>query len=245
MTRATPSLRLTASRPEIHRRAASLFFSASFLLVALQVFVVLVARLLAVAVVGFVVEDEDVLQAHQVGHHPLEHLAFGFERVQRLAATLEQRAAALGELDPLAQLEGVVVGDDDLGAVDVVQHVARDELAALVVAVGIVGLQHAQAVLDRQAWGDDQKAAGEALALRVAHGVDRLPGDQHGHDRGLAGAGRELERQPHQFRVGVVVGVGEVLRESPRRSCRSAGRPRSARWRSRPPRSGRRTAECC
>ena len=36
-----------------------------------------------------VVEDEDVLHAHQVGHHALEHLAFGFQRVQFLACALE------------------------------------------------------------------------------------------------------------------------------------------------------------
>ena len=43
---------------------------------------------------------------------------------------LKQRAAALGELDPLAQLEGVVVGDDDLGPVQIVEHVARHQFAA-------------------------------------------------------------------------------------------------------------------
>ena len=52
------------------------------LLVAFQVLVVCVFRLLAVAVVRLVVEDEDVLHAHQVGHHALEHLAFGFQRVR-------------------------------------------------------------------------------------------------------------------------------------------------------------------
>ena len=36
MTRVMPSLRLTASRPEIQRRAASLFFSASLLVVAFR-----------------------------------------------------------------------------------------------------------------------------------------------------------------------------------------------------------------
>jgi hypothetical protein len=36
-------------------------------------------------VVRLVVDDEDVLHAHQVGHHPLQHLAFGFERVEFLA----------------------------------------------------------------------------------------------------------------------------------------------------------------
>jgi hypothetical protein len=39
-------------------------------------------------VVGLVVEHEDVLHAHQVGHDPLEHLAFGLERLQLLAAAL-------------------------------------------------------------------------------------------------------------------------------------------------------------
>ena len=132
------------------------------LLVALQVLVVRVVRLLAVAVMRLVVEDEDVLHAHQVGHDALEHLAFGFQRVQLLAAApLKQLAPAFGQLDALAQLEGVVVGDDDLGAVDVVEHVAGNEFAAGVVAVGIVRLQHAQPVLDREAGRADQKAARE------------------------------------------------------------------------------------
>ena len=69
-----------------------------------------------------------------------------------------------GEFDAFAQLEGVVVGDDDLGPVHVVEHVARNELAVVVVAVGVVGLEDAQAVLDREARRDDQEAAGEVLA---------------------------------------------------------------------------------
>ena len=81
-----------------------------------------------------------------------------------VAAALEQRAAALRELDPLAQLEGVVVGDDDLGAVEVVEHVARDQLAAGVVAVRVVRLEDAQAVLDGQPGRDDQEATRELLA---------------------------------------------------------------------------------
>ena len=38
---------------------------------------------------GFVVDGQDVLHAHQVGHHPLQHLAFGFERIEFLATTLQ------------------------------------------------------------------------------------------------------------------------------------------------------------
>ena len=63
-----------------------------------------------------VVEDEDVLHAHQIGHDALQHLPFGFERVQFVAATLKQATAALRKLDALAKLEGVIVRDDDLGA---------------------------------------------------------------------------------------------------------------------------------
>ncbi len=183
-------------------------------LVALQVLVVGVFRLLPIAVVRLVVDDEDVLHAHQVGHHALDHLAFGFQRVQFLAgAALQELAAALGQFDALAQLEGVVVGDDDLGPVHVVEHVARDELAAGVVAVGVVRLEDAQPVLDRQAGCADEKAAREMLARRTAHGIDRLPRDEHGHHGGLAGAGGQLQREPHQFRIGVLVRRGEMVEQ--------------------------------
>ena len=52
------------------------------------------------------------------------------------------------------------------------------------------------------------------LAAGPAHGVDGLPGDEHGHDGGLAGAGGQLQRQAHQLGVGVVVGVGQVVEEA-------------------------------
>ena len=41
--------------------------------------------------------------------------------------------------------------------------------------------------------------------------IDGLPGDEHRHDGGLARAGGELQREAHQFRVGVVVGIGEMF----------------------------------
>ena len=65
-----------------------------------------------------VVEHEDVLHAHQLGHHALEHLAFGFQRLQLVAVRPWSSARPpVGQLEPLAELEGVVVGDDDLGPV--------------------------------------------------------------------------------------------------------------------------------
>jgi hypothetical protein len=169
-------------------------------------------RPLTVAVVRLIVQHDDALQAHQVGHDPLHHLPFGFQRVQLRTAALEQGTRALGEVDPLAQLEGVIVGQHDLRPVDVREHVAGDQLAALVVAVGVIGRHHAQPVANR-AGRDDEEAAREGLAVRVADGVDRLPGNQHRHDRRLAGAGRQFQRETQQFRVGLLVRPLDVLPE--------------------------------
>ena len=101
---ATPSLRLTASRPEIHSRAASLFsLASSFSSPFRSLRSPRVLGLLAVAVVRLVVEDDDVLHAHQLGHDALEHLAFGFQRVELLAARLASSARPpWRQLDPLA-----------------------------------------------------------------------------------------------------------------------------------------------
>ena len=52
--------------------------------VAFQVALVVLARLLAVAVMRLVVEHQDALGAHQFRHHPLQHLALGFLGGERL-----------------------------------------------------------------------------------------------------------------------------------------------------------------
>jgi hypothetical protein len=46
--------------------------------------------------------------------------------------------------------------------------------------------------LDRDAGGHDEEGAGEPVAAGMAGGMDYLPGDQHRHDSGSAGAGREF-----------------------------------------------------
>jgi hypothetical protein len=53
-----------------------------------------------------------------------------------------------------------------------------------------------------RSWCHDEKAARELLAGRVAHGIDGLPGDQHGHDGGLASTRGQLEGHAEQVRVG-------------------------------------------
>ena len=52
-------------------------------------------------------------------------------------------------------------------------------------------------------------------AVGVPDRVDGLPCDDHGHDGGLSCAGGELQGQAGQLGVGVVVGVGETVEESP------------------------------
>lgn len=83
---------LQAGDPEAGRLVVLLRFLP---LVPFQVGVLGADRLLAIAVVPFVVEDEDVLHPHQLGQHPLEHLALRLQRVQLGSPALEQRAAAL------------------------------------------------------------------------------------------------------------------------------------------------------
>ena len=133
-----------------------------FLVIALQIADLVYFGLCAVTVMSLVIEHEDVLQAHQAGHHSLDHLSFGFQRVQFFAAALEQGAAALGKLDALAKLESVVIRDDDLGAIELAEHVAGNQLPVLVVAVRVVRLEHAEPVADGQARRHDEKAAGES-----------------------------------------------------------------------------------
>ena len=143
--------------------------------------------------VRLVVDHEDVLGAHQATHDTLQHLAFGFSGVQFVAgAALQQRSSARRQLDAFAQLECVIVGNDDLGAVHVVEQVLGHEFAAGVVTVRVVRLEDAETILDGQAGGDDQKASSEVFAGGMADRVDRLPGDQHGHDSGLARPGGQL-----------------------------------------------------
>ena len=85
-----PSFLPTVSSPEIHNRAAFAFFRASFRCVYLERALLLLARLLPVAVVRLVVEDQDFLDAHELRHDPCEHLSLSFEGRERFASSLKQ-----------------------------------------------------------------------------------------------------------------------------------------------------------
>jgi hypothetical protein len=64
-----------------------------------------------------------------------------------------------------------------------------------------------------------KKAREKRFAAGMSHRVDGLPGDQHRHDRRLAGAGGELQRDAQQLRVRLLVGATDV------RPDLGAGRP--------------------
>ena len=69
--------------------------------------------------------------------------------------------------------------------------------------------------------GDDEEPPAEPPAAGAADRVDGLPGDDHRHDGGLAGPGRELQGQPRQPRVGAGVGRVEVVEERLRAAARA------------------------
>jgi hypothetical protein len=51
------------------------------------------------------------------------------------------------------------------------------------------------------------------MKMAARFSPDGLPGDEHRHHGGLASAGGQFESQTHQLRIGVVVGVDQVLQE--------------------------------
>jgi hypothetical protein len=48
----------------------------------------------------------------------------------------------------------------------------------------------------------------------MPHCVDRLPGDDHCHDSGLACASSQFQRETHQFGVGISVRRREMIKQT-------------------------------
>jgi hypothetical protein len=161
-------------------------------------------RFAAVAVMGLVVQHDDVLLAAELPADPADHLTLGFGE-GRFLALLQDRFRELAGRDLFAAKKGVVVGDQDPGFAHRVPQVGRDDLQSLVVVLRVAGEQDAQPVLDRDAWRDDEERVGEPGVLRVGQLVERVPGDDHRHHRRLAAARGHLAG--HAEQLGVRVGV--------------------------------------
>ena len=85
--------------------------------------------------VGLVVDDDDVLLVAQLAADAAHHLVGGLGEGARLAAAAEDALGQLAGGDFLAELEGVEVGDQDLGLAQLGLQVGRDDVALAVVVV--------------------------------------------------------------------------------------------------------------
>src|SRR5579862_1860403 len=61
---------------------------------------------------------------------------------------------------------------------------------------------------------DNEESPREGFAVRTADGVDGLPGDNHRHHGCLACAGSQFQGETREPRIGVIVSVGEMVKES-------------------------------
>ena len=75
-------------------------------------------------------------------------------------------------------------------------------------------MEYLEPVADGDSGRHHQKATGESVATRLADGVDGLPGYDHRHDGGFAGAGGELQGEAQQFGIGRIVSVRKMFEES-------------------------------
>ena len=164
----------------------------------------LAVGLAPVAVMGLVVDDDDVPLAAELPANAVDHLGGALVEVGA-----ENLLGQLVRLDQLADLERVEVGDEDLGPAELPDQVGRDQVAEPVVVLGVVGPEHPQPVADGDARSDDEERVGEPAILRVGDLVQGVPGDEHGHDDRLARAGRHLHRDAIEPRVRCCVGLPE------------------------------------
>ena len=163
------------------------------------------AGLLLIAVMRLVVENDDILACQQFRADARQHLPFGLFCLRFRPAALQYRAGEFGQSEGLAQLELVVVGNDDARGPDRADHVVRDEAAALVIILRIARQQHAEAVANRDAGADDKKRV--RIIPPAVDRVDRLPGDQHRQHGRLTRAHCHLGGDTKETRIiGLVAG---------------------------------------
>ena len=157
-----------------------------------------------------VVDHDDVLFRAQLATHAAHHLVGGFGKGARLAPG-QNRLGQFAGRDLLAQCEGVKVGNENFGLAQSRHLVSGQDVALAVVVLRIVRQEHPQPITDGNAGGDDEKGVAETGILRICGLVQRVPGNEHGHDDGLAGTGRHLQRDARQAGVGLIVGLAQRI----------------------------------
>ena len=75
---------------------------------------------------------------------------------------------------------------------ELVEQGKGDHAESLVVVVGMGGLEDSEAALDGEAGRNHQHVLGEAGVLGIGDLIQDMPGDDHGHDHGLACSGGHL-----------------------------------------------------
>ena len=169
-------------------------------------------RLGAIRMVGFVVQDHDFAAAVEF----LEHAAG--EGIVTLFTLIDDGIviAALGVRG--FRMEDMPVSDDDFANRHEAEHVVRHhvELGIVVRLLG-VGLEHLEALFDRQVGTADQNGRGKARVAGDGAPIAERPGDEHPHDDRLTGAGRHLTAVADQgLEVRVVRLIGQGQRQGGR-----------------------------
>ena len=167
-----------------------------------------------VAVVRLVVEDHDVLRIAEDPADSPDHLRRRLPEAFIVAVRAGQNSLReRGGLNLLPPDEGVVVGHENRGRLEPIELVGGHEVHRPVIVAGIVRVEDPESVADRDPGGDDEEPVAEPAVLRVGGLVERLPGDEHRHQDGLAGARGHLEREPRQPAVvDGVLGADDIER---------------------------------
>jgi hypothetical protein len=159
---------------------------------------------------ALVIDDDDVLLVAELAADAPHHLVGRLgERAVPIAR--ENLLSERGAVGMLAGQKGVVVGDDDLRLLQVGQQFGWQQVELAIVVLPFAGHEHAQAVANRDAGGDDEEGVGEMAVLAVGEFVQRLPGDQHRHHDRFACAGRHLRRQAIQEWIRPGIPLAEFL----------------------------------
>ncbi len=138
--------------------------------------------------VGLVVDDQQVAGAGHVAQHGA---GVGFVALRPALV----HAAPAGDHLVRLPLQIVAVLHQYLALPQLVPQAVGHNAELLIVVARPGQVQHFQPAAHRQAGGDDQHILRVARVLWIGDFVEHLPGDEHGHDDGLAAAGGHLAAQ--------------------------------------------------